>query len=154
MNHRDSLDLEALGYSLHSLLVNLALRGAQRSCIHRCRSRQILEGAKDFFPIFPKLARKILQKWPPKKRLHFIFWVHFFQIKAHQAPFFPEFPPSLSKFPLTCTKITKNIWPPRKTKKSLHFDFGRHFLEINTHQAILRSFSHILPKLPQILPAL
>jgi len=31
---------------------------------HRCRSRQIFGGAKDFFSNFPKLARKKLQrKW-------------------------------------------------------------------------------------------
>jgi len=35
-------------------------------------------------------------------------------------------------------------------KKRLHFDFGCHFCKIKAHSEILRTFSHILPKFPQI----
>jgi len=40
-------------------------------------------------------------------------------------------------------------WLP---KKRLHFDVGCHFCKIKAHVAILRRFSHILPKFPQIFP--
>jgi len=33
-----------------------------------------------------------------------------------------------------------------------HFDFGCHFCKIKVHTAILRRFSLILPKSPEILP--
>jgi len=36
-------------------------------------------------------------------------------------------------------------------KKRLYFDFGRHFCKIKAYKAILRRFSHILPKFTQIL---
>jgi len=36
-------------------------------------------------------------------------------------------------------------------KKRLHFEFGRHFCKIKAHKAISRRFSHILPKITQIL---
>jgi len=42
--------------------------------------------------------------------------------------------------------------PEKKQKKRLHFDVGCHFCEINAHTAILRRYSHILPKFLQILP--
>jgi len=39
---------------------------------HRCRSRQIYGGAKEFCPDSPKLAQKILQnKWRPKQKAEF-----------------------------------------------------------------------------------
>jgi len=34
----------------------------QHTLDHRCRSKKILGGAKDFYPNFPKLARKIMQR--------------------------------------------------------------------------------------------
>jgi len=53
-------------------------RGGQT---HRCRSRQIFRGAKDFCPNFPKLARKNSEENDFKKnqkRLNFILvWAHF-----------------------------------------------------------------------------
>jgi len=36
----------------------------------------------------------------------------------------------------------------------LHFDFGCHFYKIKAHTAILRTFSQILSKFPEILPGL
>jgi len=56
-----------------------------------------------------------------------------------------------AKFSLTCPQNPKKR-PPKKRKKRLHFDFGRHHLEISAHQPILRMFSHILHKFPQLLP--
>jgi len=54
-----------------------------------------------------------------KKWLHFIpFRAHFFQIKALQAPFLPNFPPNLPKFPLTCPKEN---WRNMTSKKKRNF---------------------------------
>jgi len=39
-----------------------------------------------------------------------------------------------------------------KEKKRVRFEFGCHFCEIKAHTAILRTFSHILPKFPKIFP--
>jgi len=74
---------------------------------HRCRSKQIFGGAKDFCPNFPKLARKVIlwllptnvlsqRSWShffcvtSKKRSSFVFrkrWEPFFEVKQHWAPF-------------------------------------------------------------------
>jgi len=52
---------------MHTLVSKLVALSVEK---HRCRSRQIFGGAKDFSPNFTKIARKILQrKWPPKKNV-------------------------------------------------------------------------------------
>jgi len=112
---------------------------------HRCRSRQIFGGAKDFVQISRNFPEKNSKENDLKKMTAFIpFWAHFFQIKALQAPFLP-------KFPLTCPKENRRNMTSEKTKR-LHFDFGRHFCKIKAHKAILRRLSHILPKFAQLLP--
>jgi len=106
-------------------------------CIHRCRSRHILGGAKSFCPNISKLARK-------KSKDNAVVVTG---CKAVQAPFLAKLHPSLPKFVLTCPK-------PAKLKydlKRLHFHFGCHFCKINAHTAILRRFTHILPKCLHIL---
>ena len=45
---------------------------------HRCRSRHIFGGKKDFCPNSPKLAEKT---WPPKKSLHVNWGTIFFNSK-------------------------------------------------------------------------
>ena len=82
---------------------------------HRCRSRQILRGAKDFAQISRNMPEKNSIGNDLKKWLHFIaFWAHFFEIIALQAPFLPKFPPNLPKFLLNCPK--KN-WRNMTSKK-------------------------------------
>jgi len=119
---------------------------------HRCRSRQSFRGGKDFAQISRNFPEKNSKENHLKEWLHFIpFREHFFQIKALQAPFLPKFPPNLPKFPPTCPKKNWRNMTSKK-KKRLHFDFGRHFCKIKAQKAILRRFSHILPKFAQILP--
>ena len=61
---------------------------------HRCRSRQIFWGAKDFCPNFPNLPEKYLGHFLCMKTIFWMtskkvwFWAPFLQIKAHWAPFF------------------------------------------------------------------
>ena len=118
---------------------------------HRCRIRHIFGGAKDFTKISRNSPEKNCKKITAKKWLHFIpFRAHFFQIKALQAPFLPKFPPNLPKFPLTCPRKNWRNMTSKKKKKHLHFHFGCHFCK--NHKAILRRFSHILPKFTQIFP--
>jgi len=82
---------------------------------HRCRSRQIFGGAKDFAQIYRNVPEKNFKENHLKEWLHFIpFRAHFFQNKALQAPFLSKFPPNLPKFPLTCPK--KN-WGNMTSKK-------------------------------------
>ena len=77
----------------------------------KCRSRQIFEGAEDFFPNSPNLRKKffcvfclqsfsrkvhedVFLVWPPTKSLHVYFckhWAPFFEIKERWAPFVPWF---------------------------------------------------------------
>ena len=64
---------------------------------HRCRSRQILGGAKDFCQNSPKLARKPTKKWPPNNSAC-DFGRHFFQIKAGWAPLLLIYSGSLLRF--------------------------------------------------------
>jgi len=78
------------------------------------------------------------------KRLHFIScWAHFFNVFALTSPKFPQ---------LARKELYKNMISKLNKKKRLHFDFGCHFCKIKARTAILRRFSHILPKFPQILP--
>jgi len=80
-------------------------------------------GANDFCPDFPK-----------KKKGCISFWVHFFQIKAYQAPFLPKFLPNLPE-----KKTTKKL-PP---KMRLHFNFGCHFiLNQSTSSDFAKVFIH------------
>ena len=75
--------------------------------VHRCSSRQIFGGAKNFCPNLPELARKNLQrKWPLKNNcLHsFSCWVHFLNQSTLQAHFLPKLP-----------QISPNL--PQKNKK-------------------------------------
>ena len=108
---------------------------------------QILGGAKNFCPNFPKLARKKLQrKWPPKKRLHFFScWVYLFKSKHNSSTTvgLAQISPNLPE------KNKTKTWPI-KGKKHLHLDFGCHFCKIKAHTAILRTVSQILPKFPQV----
>jgi len=58
------------------------------SMLHRCRSRQIFWGAKDFCPNFPWLAQK--------KRLHlFSCWVYIFKSKHTSNTIFAQISPNL-----------------------------------------------------------
>ena len=79
--------------------------------IHRCRSKQIFGGAKDFFPNIPKLALKVYVRLLPtnflpqrswgrflvrsrKKGSSFILckrWAPFFEVKQSWAPFLPRY---------------------------------------------------------------
>jgi len=99
---------------------------------HRCRSRQISRGAKDFCANFPKLARKVFWAtfaykvsatdlflvWIPKKvfmcflqTLGTIFWV---KQEQRWAPFLPRFSGILPRF-----STDQNFWgmlaPPLPT---------------------------------------
>jgi len=84
---------------------------------HRCRSRQIFGGAKDFCPNFPKLARKISKANDFKKklkRLNFIlFWAHF-SSESTSSTIFAQISPNLPD------KHEKNhdLQNKRKTKTS------------------------------------
>jgi len=66
---------------------------------HRCMSRQIFGGVKDFCPNFPKLARKNSKENDLEKRTATIFSIFaFFKIKAHcKHYFFPNFPQTCPK---------------------------------------------------------
>ena len=74
---------------------------------HRCRSKQIFGGAKDFCLNFPKLARTVVVRllpknflpqrllryfleWTPKNGLNLFFcklWAPFFEVKQRWSPF-------------------------------------------------------------------
>jgi len=96
------------------------------------RSRKICGGSRDF-------CSKIFQiKTTSKKQLHFILGAFFSNQNTSNTVF--------AKFPLTCPKKRIKEITSTKHKNCLHFNFGRHFLEIEAHQAILRRFSHILPR--------
>ena len=76
-------------------------------------------------------------------------WAHFFKSKHFKHHFCPDFPQTCLNFPqLARKRYNKNM----TSQKSMHFEFRRHFCEIKAHTAILRRFSHILPKFPQIFP--
>jgi len=65
--------------------------------------------------------------------------VHFFKSKHTASTIFTQISPYLPE---------KN--KKHDLQKHLHFDFGCHFYEIKAHTAILRNFSQILLKFPQI----
>ena len=95
----------------HSLLFSPVQAVGNNFSKHRCRSKQILGGAKDFCLNFPKLARKVVVRLlpknfisqrllrpflvrPPKKGLNFFFanvGRHFLKSNNVGRHFFPEF---------------------------------------------------------------
>jgi len=85
--------------------------------VHRCRSKQIFGGAKDFCPNFPKLARKVVRLltknflpqrllrsfsvWTPKNGLNLFFckrWAPFFEVKQRWAPVLSGFSGILRRY--------------------------------------------------------
>jgi len=75
---------------------------------HRCRSRQMSGGTKDFYPNFPKLARKVFVRFSfchedhedlllcdlQNNGVHVFFckcWALFFEVKQRWAPFLSIF---------------------------------------------------------------
>jgi len=74
-----------------------------------------------FIQIYQTCPKKNYKIITSKKTCAFHFGRHFFQIKAHQVRFLPEF---------LITMTSK--------KNHLHFDFGRLFSLMKAHQAILR----------------
>ena len=84
---------------MHMLVSKLAALNVEK---HRCRSRQILGGAKDFCPNFTKLARKTLQrKWPPKRNVYTLILSAIFAKSKHIQRFcegIHTFCPNFSKY--------------------------------------------------------
>jgi len=92
---------------------------------HRCKSRQIFDGTKNFCPNFPKLAQKVFVRllptnflpqklWRPffgltsKKELHVLLWKRwapFFQVKQRWAPFSPVFLEIMPRFSRVLPRI-------------------------------------------------
>jgi len=99
-------------------------------------------GAKDFCPNFPKLARKKLQRNDLQKNDCISSHLGYISKNqsTRQAPFLPKFARKEKKHDI------------QKQKERPHFAFGCHFYKIRAHAAILRIFSQIFPKFPQILP--
>ena len=90
---KTKMDVKASSAEFKSLMV----------IIHRCRSRHVFRGAKDFCPNFSNLARKIFGG----KRSSRDFGHHFFQIKARWAPFLPVFWGSLPRFSEVLRRFSK-----------------------------------------------
>jgi len=96
------------------------LRGIMMSqtLLHRCRSRQIFGGAKDFCPNFLKLARKKLQrKWPQKKQKNNCVSSHvgciFLNQSTLQEPFCQNYP-KLAQISPNSPEKNKITWHPNK----------------------------------------
>jgi len=85
----------------------------------------------------PNLPEKHSKENDFKKRLQFMLV---------PASFLPKFYPNLPKFSLLCLHKVNEIMTSKK------FFSGYHFCKIKVHTVILRTFSQILPKFPQILP--
>ena len=79
---------------------------------HKCRSRQIFRGAKDFCPKILQSRPKKLQKMTPKKKntSAFDFWRHFFKSK-HIKSNFAKFPQTSPNFPKLYQKNSKKVPP-------------------------------------------
>jgi len=116
---------------------------------HRCRSKQIFGDANNFYPNFPKLARKKLQrKWPPKTNGCISLCA--FSNQATSSNIFTQISPKLPKFPLNVPKRTKLKHDLQK-KNVCILILGAIFVK-SKHMQELRRFTHILPKFPQIFP--
>jgi len=90
---------------------------------HRCRSRQIFGGVKQFCP-------KKTKKWPPKKRLHMILDAIF--IKSHQAPFLIYFQgPPKERFHMILGAIFSN----QSTSSAIFARIFRDFAKVFIHLA-------------------
>ena len=80
-----------------------------------------------------------------------LIWGTFLKIKAYvKHHFCPNSPKLAQIFPYLPEKKKKH--DIQKQKERPQFAFGCHFYKIRAHAAILRIFSQIFPKFPQILP--
>ena len=129
---------------MHTLVSKLVTLSFEK---HRCRSRQLFGGAKDFCPNFPKLARKILQrKWPPKNDCISFHVCHIFSSQSTSSTIFARISPKFAQIsPNLPEKNLIKTWPQ---KTSLHFYLECYFCKIEAQKAILQRHSHILPKFP------
>jgi len=102
---------------MHTLVSKLVTLSFEK---HRCRSRQLFGGAKDFCPNFPKLARKILQrKWPPKNDCISFHVCHIFSSQSTSSTIFAQISPKFAQIsPNLPEKNLIKTWPQ---KTSLHF---------------------------------
>jgi len=108
---------------------------------NRCRSRQILGVRSIFAQISPNVPEKMTSK--KTTAFHFILGA-FFSNQSTSTAIFAQIFSKLSQISLNC--------PKNLQKRHLQLDFGRHFLKTKHIKPILRRFSHILPRLPKILP--
>ena len=117
---------------------------------HKCRSRQIVGGAQGFAPISRNLPEKSSKENDLKNMtaFHSILGA-FFSNQSTSSTIFPQISPKLAQISPHFPEKELKIHDLQK-KKRLHLDFGRHFWNIEALKAILRRFSHILPKFTQI----
>jgi len=107
----------------------------------RCRSRHIFGDAKEFYPNFSKLARKIYKN-DLQKTSSYDSGCHFSQIKAHQHQ-----TPFLMVYSRTSIEnVFIYFWAPFSSNKAHQAPF------LHVFSGILRKFSHILPRFPRTLP--
>jgi len=104
--------------------------------------------------ILPKFTescpKKTLKKMTSKSDCISFHFGRIFLNQSASSTIFAQISPKLAQI---SPKLPKKELKKRdlQKKKCLHFDFRRHFCKIKAHKAILRRFSHILPKFTQIL---